>query len=260
MTGLVTGMMRKIYQASPVLAITGWLHLAALLAMLAIAPFDHRLILGVNPWIKPMKFAISITIYVWTVAWMLEYLPRPQRWIEWGTAAAMIVEIVCIAGQAARGTTSHFNQTTPFDAVVFAVMGIAIAFNIVLAVRILWLFRGPVAMPPAMVWGVRLGLALFLAGSADGVAMIAHGAHTVGLADGGPGLPMVGWSTVGGDLRIAHFLGLHGMQLLPLAGWYFDRQWPGRAVTAVFALFAGWLAIFAIALAQAASGHPLIGI
>ena len=122
-----------------------------------------------------MKFAISITIYVWTVAWMLEYLPRPQRWIEWGTAAAMIVEIVCIAGQAARGTTSHFNQTTPFDAVVFAVMGIAIAFNIVLAVRILWLFRGPVAMPPAMVWGVRLGLALFLAGSADGVAMIAHG-------------------------------------------------------------------------------------
>lgn len=255
----MTAILRTIHKASPVLAITGWVHIALLIAMLAVAPFDHRLILGINPWIKPMKFAISIAIYVWTVAWMLEFLPRQQRLIEWGTASAMIIEMVCIAGQAARGTTSHFNQSTPFDAAVFGLMGMGIVVSSALAARLLWLFRAPVAMPPAMLWGVRLGLALFLVGSADGVAMIVHGAHTVGLADGGPGLPLVNWSTMAGDLRIAHFLGLHGLQLLPLAGWYFDRQWPARAVAAVFALFAGWLAIFAITLAQAAAGHPLIG-
>ncbi len=253
-------MLRKIYNASPALAITGWIHVAALLAMLAVAPFDHRVILGINPWIKPMKFAGSIAIYVWTIAWMLEFLPSKHRLIEWGTSAAMILEMVCIGGQAARGVTSHFNQSTPLDAAIFSLMGAAIVFNTVLAARLLWMFRGPVAMPGAMLWGVRLGLALFLAGSMDGIAMVVHGAHTVGMADGGPGLPLVNWSTHAGDLRIAHFLGLHGLQLFPLAGWYFERQWPGRAVAAVFSLFACWLAIFAVTLVEAALGRPLIGI
>jgi hypothetical protein len=250
--------MGKIYRSSPALAITGWLHVALLIGMLAVAPFDHRLIMGINPWIKPMKFAVSITIYVWTVAWMLEFLPRPQKLIEWGVVATMIFEMICIAGQAARGTTSHYNQSTPFDLAVFVVMGLAIVFNTVLVARILWLFREPVPMPLAMLWGVRLGLALFLAGSLDGFAMIANRAHTVGMPDGGPGLPLINWSTQAGDLRVAHFLGLHGLQLFPLAGWFFERIWPARAVSAVFALFAGWLAIFAFTLAQAALGRPVL--
>jgi hypothetical protein len=250
--------LRRLYNASPPLAITGWLNVALLLTSLAAAPFDDRLVMGINPWIKPIKFEVSIVIYVWTVAWLLEYLPRPQRLISWGVSVAMIVEIACIVLQAARGTTSHYNVSTPFDGAVFTVMGVFIVANTLLLVRLLWLFCLSVAMPRAILWGVRFGLVLLLMASTEGVVMLGNQAHTVGIADGGPGLPLVNWSTRGGDLRIAHFIGIHGLQILPLAGWLLESRWPRRAVAGVAALFVAALAVFALALTEALAGHPLI--
>ena len=46
---------------------------AGLVVAAAVASFDTRLILGINPWIKPMKFLSSIAIFLWTMAW---FMPR----------------------------------------------------------------------------------------------------------------------------------------------------------------------------------------
>jgi hypothetical protein len=92
------------------------------------------------------------------------------------------------------------------------------------------------------------------------------GAHSVGAPDGGPGMPITGWSTTGGDLRIPHFVGMHALQALPLLvmllGFLarrFPRLRPGvvraRLVTVAAAAYAG---LVALVTWQAERGQPLI--
>jgi hypothetical protein len=256
---------RELHRRSRVLAITGWIHLALLAGALVAAPFDSRLVMGINPWIKPIKFATSITIYVWTVAWLLEYLRLPswaKRIISWGISVSMLTEIACITAQAARGTTSHYNVNTPLDAAIFSTMGSMIANNSVLALVLLILFFvGRYDVPRPYLWSIRSGLAIFLAASAIGGVMIAYGSHSVGVKDGGPGLPIVNWSTQGGDLRAAHFLGLHALQVLPIIGFLISRhkRWTISQKTAyVLALSGSYAVLIAVLYFQAIHGSPLL--
>jgi hypothetical protein len=75
---------------------------------------------------------------------------------------------------------------------------------------------------------MRFGTAVLIVGSLEGMVMILNQAHTIGLPDGGPGLPLVNWSTQAGDLRIAHMQGLHAFQIFPLFG-YAVSQWKATA-------------------------------
>jgi hypothetical protein len=87
------------------------------------------------------------------------------------------------------------------------------------------------------------------------------GAHTVGAPDGGRGLPVTGWSADHGDLRVAHFLGMHGLQVLPLLAWWIARRRaslaPGTQRNLIFALAASYLAFFLLLLAQAFRGQSI---
>jgi hypothetical protein len=256
---------RELHRRSKVLAITGWIHLALLAGALVVAPFDSHLVLGINPWIKPIKFALSITIYVWTVAWLLEYLHRlswAKRIIGWGISVSMLAEIACITAQAVRGTTSHYNVNTPLDAAIFSIMGGMIAINTVLALLLLLLFfTGRHDVPRPYLWSIRSGLTIFLAASAIGGVMVAHGAHSVSVKDGGPGLPIVNWSTQGGDLRAAHFLGLHALQVLPIVGFLVGKhkRWAISQKTAYVLALSGLYALLIAGLYfQAIHGSPLL--
>lgn len=213
------------------------LWLAAAMVLLAIACgigmlVDPRTLLGVNVWEKPLKFAISTVVYAVTWSWLIGQLHRFRRVAWWaGTAATvlLLIELVIITGAAAAGITSHFNVSTTFNTVLWSIMAFSItALWVATFVVSILLFRTPFA-DRARGLAVRAGAVIALVGMALAFLMTGPnadqlndfqgvaGAHAVGVADGGPGLPLLGWSTVAGDLRIPHFIGMHALQIIPLA-------------------------------------------
>ncbi|MBD1364330.1 hypothetical protein IDJ77_10965 [Mucilaginibacter sp. ZT4R22] len=213
-------LLTRIKNNSPVLYYCGLAHLVLLVLLVLVMQFDHRQVMGINLWIKPAKFAISIAIYCLTWPLLLPYLPFEQlkkRFANF-TAFAMSFEMVAIATQAARGQQSHYNNTSTYNALVFALMGIIIVSQTLFALYIgIKFFKvKPLQITPALLWGIRLGIIMACVFALEGGLMASRLAHTVGAADGGPGLPLFNWSRIAGDLRIAHFVGLHALQIIPL--------------------------------------------
>lgn len=244
---------------------------------------DHRVITGAPAWVKPAKFALSLSIYCFTLVWLLTFL---QRWKKVATAIAVVtsigvlLEMVLIVLQVIRGVPSHFNLATPFDSTVLSIMSVGAMLFLLAALvtTILLLFER--RTDRALIWSLRLGLVIMLFGWYAGFLMTrataaqlatyyaghmppAFGAHSVGVPDGGPGLPFLGWSTTGGDLRIAHFVGLHALQVLPFIGWFlsaqrFPRWRTGHRVALVWTIGLGYLGLVGTLLWQALRGQSLI--
>jgi hypothetical protein len=241
---------------------TGWLNVGLAALALVLLPLDQRHVTGALVWVKPLKFSLSIVAYAWTLGWLLASLPAPAqravRRLSGGVALSMAVEQAIVFIQAARGTTSHYNVSSPLNGLLFGLMGIFILVNTVMtawALYLAWRYRPHGAA--GYVWGLRLGLLVFLVGSVLGGFMIHNQQHTVGAPDGGAGLPGLGWSTVAGDVRIAHFLGMHALQALPLLGWALSRWVPRRAAALTWLGAALYAAAVAALLAQALAGRPL---
>ncbi|WP_426060208.1 hypothetical protein [Hymenobacter sp. B1770] len=254
--------LRVLHRANPALSWTGWLNVGLLLVALVLLPLDQRYVTGALVWVKPIKFCLSVIAFVWTLGWLLADLPgaaqRAVRRLSLGIAVSMMVEQVIIFTQATRGTSSHFNVTSVLDGVLFQVMGIFIMLNTVLTVWAVYLvWRHRPHGPAGYVWGVRLGLLLFLIGSVLGGMMIHLNQHTVGAPDGGPGLPGIGWSTRAGDLRIAHFIGLHALQVVPLLGWWLSGLVPRRAALLTWLGALAYASLVGALFAQAMAGVPL---
>jgi hypothetical protein len=240
--------------------------LAAGMAVLALvtaglAVVDQRTLVGAPLWFKPMKFSISIALYSLALAWMLGQLrERTMRRTGWVIVAGLVLEMVIIVGQAARGQMSHFNRDGGLGSVLFPIMGatITVVWFATLAIALRFL-REP-GRDRAMTLAIRLGLLVSLVGMAVGFALSINGGHAVGVPDGGPGLFFVGWSTTGGDLRIAHFVGLHALQVLPLLAALLAERSVADALRTriVWSVGVGYLGVVLLLTWQALRGQPLL--
>lgn len=256
---------------------------ALLVVTLLLGLLDGRQVVGAPVWLKPAKFAASVAVAAPALAWILGQMhaaAHPGRLRAAGhvITAMGALELLIITVQAVRGVPSHFNASSRLDGALFTVMGAGITVfwlaQIYIAVRA---FRVGFASG-ARTWAIRLGLTVSLLGAALGFTMPRPtpaqldslragrptplvGAHAVGVADGGPGLPVTRWSTEGGDLRVPHFFGLHALQGLPLLALLIERQrrWAGRAGTRlILATTLGWTGVTLATLVQALRGQPLL--
>jgi hypothetical protein len=208
------------------------------------------------------------------------YLPqwvRTRRAVSWISTVVFVVEIMIIDIQAWRGTTSHFNVGSVLDGVLFTVMGLAIVVQTFASAAVAVALWRQQFSDRAMGWALRLGMTITIIGAMSGGlmtrptpaqldaaragnGMLIAGAHTVGAPDGGPGLPVTGWSRVHGDLRVSHFLGLHALQILPLIGLALGRRaWrESRRIRVILAVSAGYIGLFMLLVWQALRGQSVL--
>lgn len=210
---------RELRQRSSTLFWTAILHVTLFIGFLVGIAIDPRTVGGEPVWLKPAKFAGSLALFAGTLGWLTPHLRVSDRFVRLvsvSVAAAAVIEIAAIGGQAARGVESHFNSSTPIDQAVYLTMGAVI---VVMTLLVAWLFvraaRNGYDVHPAFGLGITLGGGLFIVGTFEGLVMIALNTNSVAT---GYALPMLGWTLVG-DFRIAHFVGLHALQVLPLVGY-----------------------------------------
>lgn len=273
----VRTLLGRLWHASAPLTAVGAVMAAVAVASAVAMAVDPRIISGAPAWLKPLKFAISTSIYSLTMAWMFTYLPerpRVRRVVGWLTAVVFVAELGIIDVQVLRGTTSHFNGATVLDQVLYGIMGAAIVVQTLVSVAVVVALSRQRFANRALGWALRFGMALTVLGALSGglmtrptpaqVAAIRAGAHptmvgghTVGGADGGAGMPVTGWSRDHGDLRVPHFLGLHAIQALALIAVGLRRRSAVVQSRVVVAAAASYAALFGVLLWHALRGVSL---
>lgn len=235
----------------------GWTCFMCALICGTLVAVTHIQVLGINAFIKPAKFFVSIAVFSWTMGWYTGYLQqrRAVRIYAWVIVSVMAIEMVVIVGQASQGKLSHFNVSSSLNGILFAIMGIAITTATLWTgyIGILFMRYKPVGLSATYVWAIRLGILIFVLFAFEGFMMASRLTHTVGAADGGPGWPVTNWSTRYGDLRVAHFFGMHALQLIPLFGYYVARR-PFQVV--LFSVL--YLGFITFLLIEALAGKPVL--
>jgi hypothetical protein len=257
----------NLHAKDRLLSVFGWLLVASVPVFGILGVTNAGAAHALLPWIKPVKFAMSFASFVWTVSLFLIALRIPawqRRLARHAMVLSIVLEMLALAGQAWRNAPAA--SLNPVDFWLQQLTVAMVSVNTALTVWLLVVFCGKRERikidDAAQIVAIRLSLIIFLAGNAVGGYMLARGSHTVGATDGGPGLPFVNWSTIAGDLRIAHFIAIHAIQIVPVFAWIVwkmaprpalaQRRWAVVAVSALVALAVGGTFV------QAALGHPFL--
>jgi hypothetical protein len=225
----ISEILSVVKQKSPILY---WIVIIQFVGAMCCIPgifLDDRILMGINVWAKPFKFFISTGIYTLTVGFLITLYPYSKKkkhiirnMVSW----TLLFEMVIVTFQAARGVQSHYNMSNVFDGVLFGIMGILIAMNVLIMILFaIDTLRLKLMTTKAIQWAILLGWLITIIGSWVGGQMIGQMAHNVGVQDGGDGLPLLNWSTIAGDLRVAHFFGLHGLQIVPIFAFILFKYW-----------------------------------
>jgi hypothetical protein len=226
---------------------------AAVFAILAATTSTK--VFGVSAWLKPLKFALSTWVYAWAMAWYIAYLPDFNASRFNGAVVLLLgFEVLYIAIQAGRGELSHYNVSSAFYSAMFSLMAFAATAVTVYTAYVGWLFVvTPLPELPAYyVWGIRFGILIFTVFALQGFVMGSHLSHTVGAVNDNSNWFVVGWSRTVGDLRVAHFVGMHALQVLPWLSFYVLKSSRWTAVAAMV-----YLALAGFTLVQALQGVPI---
>lgn len=249
-----------------------WLAAVGVLMGLSLIPtglaylLDERQFNGISVWIKPMKFQASLAIHLLTVALLLRFLQAEKRfgrlvfWLAMAMIVTSLFEVIYITYQAAQARGSHYNLSTPVTATLYTLMGVG---AVILVATTAWIgaliLRRPTGSP-VLATGAGLGLLLGgILGGITGIWMGGQPGHWVGgVASDAGGLPILGWARDGGDLRVAHFFGLHMMQALPALALLLERLNIARGRVWLLAGAALGTLLTAATLLQAIAGRPFL--
>ncbi len=248
----------------------GWILLLSVPALMGLSFVDPGAAEYANPWFKPVKFAISFATFVWTISVILlrvRISPRILHVVRQTMVASITIEMLCLAAQAWRGAAAIATGGTA-DWLIQQMTTAMVSVNTAILAGLLALFCGERdrirITDAAMVLAVRLSIVIFLVGNAVGGYMLARGSHTVGATDGGPGLPFLNWSTIGGDLRIAHFIAIHAIQIVPVFAYLLWQMTPRPSLkhrrVGVYAVAAFTALLVGGTFVQAMLAHPVIAL
>jgi hypothetical protein len=190
------------------------------------------------------------------MAWYCYYLPNFNiKLFNWSVILLLGFEIFYIAFQASKGQLSHYNLSTPVYAFLFSMMALAATLVTLYTayVGLLFFTNSFPELPNYYVWAIRLGIIIFVIFSFEGFAMGSRLSHSVGALNDNSNWFIVGWSKTVGDLRVAHFIGMHALQVLPVLSYYVFKN---IKLTVGLSVVYGLLAL--LTLYQALNGKPLV--
>lgn len=198
------------------------------------------------------KFTFGVAIFTLTVALLLPHTrwsaAARRRW-RVGYCTFAIYGLILEPTQAFRGLDPRFSEAgDTIDTVLGALFGVtALVLTAAFVILGLHFFRAD-ALPgrPLLRTAVRYGSLAVFVSFGIGIAMSVNSGREIG---------------PDGDLMVAHMLGVHGIQAIPLVALALGgaiTTGPSRARTAVHAAGAGWLGAVVGAMIQALLGRPPI--
>ena len=193
---------------------------------------------------KAITFGEAFGLTAISLSWFLTLLPKKRSlwWTLGGIyAAATLTEVFLTSMQVWRGVPSHFNNSTSFDAAVFAIMGISIALHLPLIVGVLIASFTSLKAPASLKWAIRGSMLIFIAAQVFGIFMITMNSHMIAPA---------------GSMKGPHAIALHSLQILPFLAFLlmFTNWTEAQRTRVIVPAISGYSGITALVAAQGMNG------